>query len=586
MSTSAQAPRTLDPVTLEVIRNALPAISEEMSVDLQRTSYNMMIYEVRDYCTALLDPRGALISQNMGGVSHFVADLGVVVKSGVERYGLEGFAPGDVLIHNHQATAGQHLNNVVIYTPVFHADRLVAFAVVRAHWVDVGGLSTGFGATNAADPWAEGLQFDNIKIYEGDVPDEKMLRFIRDNIRFPDASMGDMRSQLAACRLGERRYVELLDRYGAGLVQEAITTLYRETETRCRAVIEKIPDGVYEAEAYLDDSKGGKGYDIKARVVVSGSDMEIDLSGCSPQREGGINARTFAAAFIAYKALTAPLEPLNEGAFSALKVTIPEGNMMMARFPAMMSGWSNALPTVVDTIWRAFAQAIPERIPAAHSGSLGAAFAFSGTDPRSGKRFVAMSIESGGWGGRSGFDGQDVSMSVCQGDVRNSPIETLELKTPVLVLERSVRQDSGGAGQFRGGLGIQTRARSLAAGSWNASSPSGGRITCPPWGLRGGGPGKTAATLVRGPDESEFHVPVAPGFASGPGAEIIYQTAGGGGWGDPLERDIDRVLQDTLAGFISQQAAHDDYGVVLRDGGIDLAATQALRARLKSKRHA
>src|SRR5262249_39291791 len=216
----------------------------------------------------------------------------------------------------------------------------------------------------------------------------------------------------------------------------------------------------------------------------------------------------------------------------------------------------------------------------------GAAFSFSGTDPRSGKRFVAMSIESGGWGGRSGFDGQDVSMSVCQGDVRNSPIETLELKTPVLVLERSVRQDSGGAGKFRGGMGIQTRARSLTRGSWNASSPSGGRITCPPWGLRGGKPGKTAATWVRAPGESEFHAPPSPRFAAEPGAEILYQTAGGGGWGDPLERDVERVLQDALAGFISQEAAHDEYGVVLRDGGIDLAATQALRARLKSKRHA
>ncbi len=207
--------KTLDPITLEVIRNALPAISDEMSVDLQRTSYNMMIYEVRDYCTALLDPDGSLISQNIGGVSHFVADLGVVVKDAVARYGRTGFKPGDVLLHNHQATAGQHLNNVVVYAPIFYEGELVAFAMVRAHWVDVGGLSTGFGAGNRAyDPWSEGLQFNQLKIYEGGVVDQKMLAFIRDNIRFPDNAMGDMRSQLAACRLGERRFVELLDRYG------------------------------------------------------------------------------------------------------------------------------------------------------------------------------------------------------------------------------------------------------------------------------------------------------------------------------------------------------------------------------------
>jgi len=259
--------QALDPITLEVIRNALPAISNEMSVDLQRTSYNMMIYEVQDYCTALLDPDGSLISQNIGGVSHFVADLGVVVKDAVARYGRTGFRSGDVLLHNHQATAGQHLNNVVVYAPIFYADELVAFAMVRAHWVDVGGLSTGFGAGNRAyDPWSEGLQFNQLKIYEAGVVDQKMLAFIRDNIRFPDNAMGDMRSQLAACRLGERRFIELLDRYGKGVVQEAIRRFYAETEQKCRAAVSKIPDGVYEAESYIDWR--GKGYDIRLKVIV------------------------------------------------------------------------------------------------------------------------------------------------------------------------------------------------------------------------------------------------------------------------------------------------------------------------------
>jgi N-methylhydantoinase B len=243
----------LDAITLEVIRNALPAISDEMSVDLQRTSYNMMIYEVRDYCTALLDKNGALISQNIGGVSHFVADLGVIIKDAVARYGLDGFAPGDVLLHNHQATAGQHLNNVVVYSPIFFEDELLAFAMVRAHWVDVGGQSTGFGAGyRAYDPWSEGLQLNQLKIYEGGVLDKKLLGFIRDNIRFPDNAMGDMRSQLAACRLGERRFKELLTRYGKDVVLEAIERTYADTEKKCRAAVEQIPDGVYEAESYID----------------------------------------------------------------------------------------------------------------------------------------------------------------------------------------------------------------------------------------------------------------------------------------------------------------------------------------------
>jgi N-methylhydantoinase B len=575
----------LDPVTLEVIRNALPAISDEMSVDLQRTSYNMMIYEVRDYCTALLDVDGSLISQNIGGVSHFVADLGVVVKDAVARYGRDGFAPGDVLLHNHQATAGQHLNNVVVYSPVFYRGELVAFAMVRAHWVDVGGLSTGFGAGNRAyDPWSEGLQFNQLKIYEGGVVDKKLLAFIRDNIRFPDNAMGDMRSQLAACRLGERRFVELLDRYGKDVVEASIRQFYAETEQKCRAAVAAIPDGVYEAESYIDWR--GKGYDIKVKVIVSGSDMTIDLSGCSPEREGGANSRTFAGAYIAYKALTTPTEPLNEGAFSALKVIIPEGNMMMARFPAFMAGWSMPLPTVVDTILLALAEAVPDRIPAAHSGSLGAALAYSGRDRVRNRDFVLMSIESGGWGGRGDADGEDVSMSVCQGDVRNAPIETLELKGPVVVEERALRPDSGGAGQFRGGLGVRTRIRSLADGRINVQGGDGGRLTCPPWGLVGGGAGAVATTLVKASGETDFHVPKSQPLTWPAGTEVLYMTAGGGGWGDALERDPERVLRDVREEYISEAHAKEQYGVVLTPdrAGVDTAATAALRREMRERR--
>src|SRR2546425_334307 len=196
---------TLDPVTLEVIRNALPAVANEMAVDLQRTSYNMMIYEVRDFCTALVNTAGELICQNVGGVSHFVADLGVIITDAMKRYGRQGFTPGDVIITNHQAVAGQHLNNIVIYAPYFHDGELLMFAMVRAHWIDVGGMSTGFGAgPTVADPWVEGLQLDQLKIYEAGKLNETLYRVLKDNIRFPESSLGDMKSQMAACRLARR----------------------------------------------------------------------------------------------------------------------------------------------------------------------------------------------------------------------------------------------------------------------------------------------------------------------------------------------------------------------------------------------
>src|ERR1700737_460588 len=223
----------LDPVTLEVLRNALPAVANEMAADLQRTSYNMMIYEVRDYCTALLGTKGELISQNVGGVSHFVADLGVIVTDGMTHCGADGFKPGDVIITNHQAVAGQHLNNVVIYMPYFYKGELIMFAMVRAHWIDVGGMSTGFGAgPTVADPWIEGLQLDQLKIYEAGKLNETLYRVLKDNIRFPESSLGDMKSQMAACRLAARRMDELFDKYGRDTVLAALAQIFAETDAR------------------------------------------------------------------------------------------------------------------------------------------------------------------------------------------------------------------------------------------------------------------------------------------------------------------------------------------------------------------
>jgi N-methylhydantoinase B len=295
------AKKVLDAVTLEVIRNALPAIANEMSADLQRTSYNMMIYEVRDFCTSLVDTEGQLISQNVGGVSHFVADLGVIITDAMKRYGAKGFKPGDVIITNHQAVAGQHLNNIVIYMPYFHKGELLMFAMVRAHWIDVGGMSTGFGAgPSVSDPWLEGLQLDQLKIYEAGKVNETLYRVL--NIRFPESSLGDMKSQMAACRLAVRRLDELFGKYGKATILQAIAQIFDETERKCRNVVEKLKDGVYEAGWFLDHDgvKRDEPVPIHAKVTIDRGSMTIDLSKCSGERKAGVNSRTYAAARVAY----------------------------------------------------------------------------------------------------------------------------------------------------------------------------------------------------------------------------------------------------------------------------------------------
>ena len=575
----------LDPVTLEVIRSALPAISNEMAVDLQRTSYNMIIYEVRDFCTALVDPSGRLVSQNVGGVSHFIADLGVLVVDGMKRYGREGFKPGDVIITNHQAVAGQHLNNVVIYMPYFFMGELLMFAIVRAHWIDVGGTSTGFGAgPSVTDPWLEGLQLDQLKIYSEGERDDTLYRVIRDNIRHPDSSLGDMNSQMAACRLALRRMDELFNKYGRDTALASIERIFDETEQKCRNVIAAFPDGSYEAESWLDDDDIARGERVRfhARVTVKSGDMVIDLSGCAGERKAGINSRTYAAAYIAYKALTAPLDTANEGSFRALKCIIPEGNIMMARHPAPMSAWSMVLPMVVDTILKALAEAIPERVPAAHFGLMGNTGLFFGMNPANKRRFVVRCSGGGGWGGRPTEDGESASCTVCQGDVRNSSIEEMEMKAPILIDSLAMRRDSGGPGQFRGGLGSTIHVKNLTEGRWNLNRQK--RQKCPPWGLRGGAIGESGLKLMKTPADADYADVNVSRHLVPAGTKVVLHAGSGGGWGNPFERDPERVRWDVIEDMVSIEAARRHYGVALReDYSLDVAETRRLRLAVQGE---
>jgi N-methylhydantoinase B len=572
---------SLDPVTLEVIRNALPAISTEMAVDLQRTSYNMMIYEVRDFCTAVLSADGDLVSQNVGGVSHFVADLDVLIKDGVARYGREGFKPGDVILTNHQKVAGQHLNNVVIYVPFFFEGRLEMFTMVRAHWIDVGGMSTGFGAGHSAvDPWVEGLQFDQLKIYEDGKVNEMLFRMVSDNIRFPESSMGDLKSQIAACRLGARRLEELFKRYGGETVKAALAKIYEETEQKCRNVVAQFNDGVYTAESFLDGDGINKQdkIHIKVKVTIERGHMTIDLSGSSPERPVSVNARTSAGPRIAYKALTAPSEPVNEGSFRALKVVIPEGSIMMARYPTPMSQWSTTINLSVDTILKALAPAMKDKVPAAHHAHMGG-HTFFGTHPQTKRRFVLQTIDGGGWGGRPFEDGESGSVSSCQGDVRNGSIEGIEMKCPLMIESRALRADSAGAGRWRGGLGINLTVRNFVDGRWNFTSVH--RNGCPQWGLWGGAAGSGGGYWLKKPGDDEYKFVEGMRSPVPPQAQVIGQSPGGGGWGSPLEREPERVQWDVIEGYVSRESARKDYGVVLdANNVVDGAATAKLRKEM------
>ena len=556
----------IDPITVEIIRCALKAAANEMSAVLKRTAYNMMIYEVQDYCVGIVDHEGRTMSQNEGALPIFLADLGVAVQDGVELYGLESIYPGDVFLVNHPEVCGQHLNNMVVYTPFFWNGKILCFLAVRAHWIDVGGGSTGFGSSNTRDVYEEGLQIRSVKIYSEGRPNAEVLRLIEDNIRFPESSLGDLRAQIACCRTGEERLEQICRKYGGKVFREAVETIWDQTDKLVREAVRAIPDGVYEASSFLDDDGRDmtKTIPIKVKVEVDGDELTIDFSEIADQVPGFINCGSsggMAAARVAFKALTSPDREVNEGSFRALKVILPPGKLLSARRPAPIGGWSLSLPTVLDTIFRALAPALPERVPAAHKGDMGG-YAIFGNNPKTGRRYVCQNIIGGGWGGRPFEDGASASVSMCQGDVKNTPIELQELYYPLLYERHTFRTDSGGAGKYRGGVGVEVTVTALENCFLSRNTD---RIKCPPWGLLGGAQGAVNETIIQRNGNAE----VLPGKFSHllvrRGESVTFLTAGGGGYGDPSMRDTASVNRDVELGYVSKQQASESYRMAVTD---------------------
>jgi N-methylhydantoinase B len=544
----------IDPITVEIIRCALKAAANEMSAVLKKTAYNMMIYEVQDYCVGMVDRQGRTMSQNEGALPIFLADLGVAAQDGVEVYGLANIHPGDIFLVNHPEICGQHLNNMVVYTPFFWEGKLLCFLAVRAHWIDVGGASTGFGSSLTRDVYEEGLQIRSVKIYKQGKPNLEVLRLIEDNIRFPESSLGDLRAQIACCRTGEERLEQICRKYGANLFHEAVHVIWEQTDKLVRDSVRAIPDGLYKASSFLDNDGRDftKTVPIKVNVKVRGEELTIDFSEVSDQVPGFINCGSsggMAAARVAFKALTSPHGEVNEGSFRALDVILPPGKLLSARRPAPIGGWSLSLPTVLDTIFRALAPVLPERIPAAHKGDMGG-YAIFGAHPKTRRRYVCQNIIGGGWGGRPFEDGASASVSMCQGDVKNTPIELQELYYPVLYEDHALRPDSGGAGKFRGGLGVEVKVKALHDLYVTRNTD---RIECPPWGLLGGREALTNRTMIQRNGQEEKLPGKFSHLLVRAGESVTFLTAGGGGYGDPSERDPNAVKRDVALGYVSQE---------------------------------
>ncbi|MEM9530367.1 MAG: hydantoinase B/oxoprolinase family protein [Pseudomonadota bacterium] len=568
----------VDPVTTEIIRNAFIAIANDMNATLIRSAFTPVIYEGKDCSVALIDDQGEVLGQSLG-LPLFLGNLEICVKLIAEQHGWDYFKPGDVFYMNDSYMTGTHLNDSTVIMPIFHNDQRIGFAASRAHWLDVGAKDPGT-PVDSHEIYQEGTRWGPTRLYDGGVARDDVIDLLRRNSRFGDALIGDLNAQIAAGRTGERRLKSLFDRFGLDTIRAARDEIFRQTETRERQAVGEIPDGSYVAEGALDDDGLGNGpVPVKLKIDVAGDSLRLDLTGSSPQARGPINCgltQTIAAVRVAYKLLVSPDVSPNGGSFKPLEVSAPDSSVFNAKEPAACGWYFTPLGLLIDLVIKALAPAMPGRVAGAHYGD-SMVITIAGTDPRNGDQpYLMIEPTTGGWGAFDGGDGANSLINNVNGSFKDLPIEVFERKYPLRIRRYNIREDSGGAGQYRGGNGTYREYEVLADSVlylWFE------RAVTPAWGLFDGGDARPPRVEVDVPGEdTETYLKVnAKPVAAG--TIIRSRTGGGGGFGPALQRAPEQVRADVLDGLVTRDAAREQYGVVLGDdGAVDAQATEAARA--------
>jgi N-methylhydantoinase B len=576
-----------DPITIEVIRHGLAAAAREMGVTLRKTSCSPIFNEGNDYSCAVFDDRVELVSHGEFLPIH-LGSLPFSVRYAIEAFADEGFAPGDAVLLNDPYRGGSHLPDVTIVSPIFAAGELVGYAANRAHHLDVGGTVAGSFYAEATENYQEGLRITPIKLYRAGVLDERLLELVLNNCRLPRFMRMDLQSQVSANSTAINRVRELVERYGAAVVRAAVDAILSSSERRMRETIASWPDGDYAASDYLDNDGIDEGRrEIRVTVRIRGDEAEVDFSGSSEQSRGPLNSvlgYTHAGVYMTFQAASDPDIPPNSGCYRPIRVIAPEGSIVNPRFPAACTGGNEVCLIVHNAVFRALAT-VPADGPHPHvmacdQGSSNNML-IAGIDPRTDERYVLYEYPEGGWGGNRDRDGLSAVFSIA-GNTWNIPVEAVERRFPVRIECYELCEDSGGAGTYRGGLGVRRDYRML--GHDAELSIVGNRVLVPPWGLAGGGEGGTADYLLDA--DTDAVRPAAPRLRSKgtmirvEAEQLVTQvSAGGGGWGDPAARDPQRVADDVRLGYVSAGAARDVYRVALTgDGTVDVEGTRLARA--------
>ncbi|MCP5152827.1 MAG: hydantoinase B/oxoprolinase family protein [Ectothiorhodospiraceae bacterium] len=573
---------TVDPITFAVVKSALDTIVDDMAYTVMRTARSPIVRDVLDYSCTLCDADGRILAQAKTVALHLgaVPDAIAVV---LDRF-RDDLVPGDVVILNDPYEGGMHLPDIFMFKPIFHRDRLQGFAVVIAHQCDMGGRVPGSNAADSTEIFQEGLRIPPLKLYEAGEPCKPLFAMIRRNVRLPDLVVGDIEAQLATCGLGERELLKLVERYGEDALRRYFDALIDYGETLTRDAIRAWPDGEYTFTDYIDDD----GFDdrpipIRCTVRVEGDHLTVDFTGSSPQVKGAINSTlsfTKSATYLTVRCVLDRDVPNNAGVYRCITVTAPEGSVLNPRHPAPVAARALTGYRVVDTVMGALAQVAPERVVAAGEGG-NTVICFGGYDRDTNQPFVLVDMINGALGARAHKDGIEGITNPSQ-NMSNMPVEALEARYPVRMESYGLRPDSCGAGRYRGGLGLVREYRLLAPEATLQLRSD--RYRHRPYGLHGGGSAAPSRNVFD-PDGAAEQLPSKVTRSVHRGDVIRHEQAGGGGYGDPLLRDVDAVREDVLDEKLTPVFAREHFAVVMTaDGAVDHSATAALRAERARER--
>jgi N-methylhydantoinase B len=553
-----------DLVEMEIVRNALIAIAEEMFTVTAKTSKSPIIYDVLDFSTGLTDAEGDVVSQATG-IPLFIGMLDFNAKAPLEKFGKGGLMPGDIIILNDPYISGTHLNDVAIVAPFFHKDELLAMGVNKGHYYDIGGMVFGSWGPKGAEVYHEGLLIPAVKLYEEGQLNKDVLDLLLENSRLPTYVLGDIEAQTASMKLAEKRLKNLVAKYGIETVKATMEKIQRDGEAVATARVEKLPRGIYTAEDFYDDSGvGEEPMKLMVKVEIGKDSFSVDFSGNPPAVRAAINTTypaTVAAVRIVYAAVLDPHVRYCQGFVKPLKISIPENTIFNAKKPYPVGIYWETMTYAADLVWKALAPYIPERLTAGHFLSV-VAETIAGVNPRNGEAFALVEPNPGGWGAGYDKDGESALVSFADGETFITSVEVIEQRYPIIVERYQLNTEDGvGHGRFRGGFGIIKDYRLLADAEFTTAV---NRSRFPPWGVEGGHPGTYNYMVIVRKDGSQMRVRKVSGERLSAGDLVSIRTAGGGGWGDPLKRDPEKVRQDVLEGLISEDDAWHVYGVAFK----------------------